>query len=320
MADSRDYYRESLERILSEGKCLKRKLAQSAYQKLLENLQENHPFFQYFPTWSAVLRFMDERRRQDLWEDKILRPIFQTYQQSNDPLWQEILLAIFWPRLELIHHWTNSWDPHDPSNRWQNILWGFVKTIEILEIDRRSDHLVRKVCNDTKNRVYREYKRTWQWEKRHVEYVEAPMEANEIDPYLLRMPLASDKPSSAREKPRNRPLDPKTAATDPDLVNIELRDTRQAAVQWLEEFAQTRKIREADLLLYIGTQIYGKPLAECAEEHELTYEAAKKRCQRIRNRIRRSVMDTKKMTDSCPHSSTSPPFYIKRAIAERSAI
>jgi hypothetical protein len=317
MADSRDYYRESLERIRLEGKCLERKLAQPAYQILLENLQENHSVFQPFPTWGAVLGFMNEKRQQELWEDQILRPIFQAYRKDNDPRWQEILLALFWPKLELIHRWKNHWDRCDPDRLWQNIHCTFLHIIEQMDVDQRRERLVQKVRNDIIHRVYEEYERTWQWEKRHVEYVEEPMEANEIDPYLLRMPLASDKPSSAREKPRNRPLDPKMAATDPDLVNIELRNTQQAAVQWLEEFAQTRKIRKADVQLYIGTQIYGKPLAECAEEYKLTYEAAKKRCQRMREKIRQWEMDTREVSDSCPRSSGFPPFYVESLMLER---
>jgi hypothetical protein len=181
-------------------------------------------------------------------KDAVLLPIVQAHAEDHAPCWRTILLVIFWPGLESIWRRKRHWDS-DPDALWANILWAFLQTVCRLDPSKRSSRLVQKVINDVFHRLHDEYRREWN--------------------------------RAARQ-----------TVTDPDeLAGRDVEDKRGAAAAtlWVEQEARIAilkahraagRISDTDFLLLVGTQVYGRSLAECARESGLSYEAAKKRQQR----------------------------------------
>jgi hypothetical protein len=235
---------------------LEQDLQASAYQALLRKLQREHLFFRSFRTWADVIAFMRNGTSTDPRKDEVLRPIFATHAEDEDPRWRAVLLAIFWPGLESIHFQKRGWDA-DPDECWQNITWTFLQVLCRIDVKRRPDRLVQKVYNDTVHHLHDEYRRTWKRANR-----EFTAEPEEIDA------LAG-------------------GTEGIDTAGIELREAQEIEINRLREHLEANRITEADFLLLIGTRVYGKSVAEYAREAGLDYQVAKKRRQRAEAVIRR---------------------------------
>jgi len=243
---SRDRERERLEQELQSG----------SYQELLKRLQRKEPFLRQFSTWADVIAFMRNGTSTDPRKDEVLRPIFETHAENEDPRWRAVLLAIFWPGLESIHFQKRGWDA-DPDERWQNVTWTFLQVLCRIDVKRRPDRLVQKVYNDTVHHLHDEYRRAWNRSSR-----EFTAEPDEIDA------LAG-------------------GVEGIDFAGIELREAQEIEINRLREHLDAGRITEADFLLLIGTRVYGKSVADYARETGLDYQVAKKRRQRAEAVIRR---------------------------------
>ncbi len=228
---------------------LEQEIQDSAYQALLRNLQRKHIFLRRFRTWADVVAFMRDGTSTDPRKDEILRPIFQSHSEDEDPRWRTILMAIFWPALKSIHIKKRHWDD-DADELWQNIVWTFLKVICRVNVDRRPDRLVQKVYCETIHHLYDEYQRAWTRAKR-----EPAMDSAEIEA------LAG-------------------TIEGIDFEGMDLRKAHQKEVARLRNHLEAGRITEEDFLLLVGTRLYGQSIAEYARGVGLNTEAAKKRRQR----------------------------------------
>jgi hypothetical protein len=235
---------------------LEQQLQTDEYEHLLGTLQQHQPFLQQFTTWADVIGFMRRGTSTDPRKDDILRPIFEAHSQDQDPRWRAILLVIFWPGLESIHGQKRGWDA-DQHERWQNIVWAFLQVICRVDVIRRPNRLVQKVFNDTVNRLYDEYRRTWT----HLS------QERVVDPAVIRKLAGS--------------------VNGVDLTGIELREAQEIAIQRLRGHLEAGRISEADYFLLVGTRVYGQSVADYAREAGLDYQVAKKRRQRAEAAIGR---------------------------------
>ena len=235
---------------------LEQELETGEYQRLLWRLQRVSPFLGGFDTWADVVAFMRRGTSDDPQKDKVLRPILRAHEQNGDHRWRTILLVMFWPGLQSIFWQKARWDS-DPHERWQRVVWSFLEVVCRLDIRRRRRRLVQKLINDTVNRLYRQYKRDWN---------QAAL-APSMDPGLLET-LAG-------------------GVEHIDFAIFEERDAQEAEIARLRAHMEGGRIGEADFLLLVGTRVYGQALADYVREHDLDYEAAKKRRQRAEATIRR---------------------------------
>lgn len=243
---SRDRDRERLEQELQTDE----------YQELLTYLQRGEPLLRQFRTWMDVIAFMRAGTSRDPRKDEILRPIFNSHGEDQDPRWRTILLTIFWPGLESIHSRKWRWDP-DPDELWQIITWTFLQMVCRIDVQRRPERIVQKLINDTFHHLHDEYRRVWTRAKREPVTDSEKIEA-----------LAG-------------------AVERIDLVGIDLRRAQGAEIRRLRKHLDAGRISEADFFLLVGTRIYGQSIADFAREAGLNYQVAKKRRQRAWTAIRR---------------------------------
>jgi len=230
---------------------LEREIAGNEYYELLRDLQGGNPFFRQFRTWADVLAFMRKGTSSDPKKDELLGPILTAHATSQDPRLRAILLAIFWPGLDSIHFKKRHWDPEDPDELWQNLVWTFLQVVCRFDVRTRPSRIVQKLYNDTICHLYNAYRRAWNRAECeiHVE-LEEPFRA-----------LVGD-------------------LEGVNFVLLALREEKEAAIQRLRMHKEAGRIREIDYLLLVGTRVYGNPLAEYALEIGIDYQFAKKRRQR----------------------------------------
>lgn len=232
---------------------LEREILQDDHQILLERLHKRNPLLRGFATWGEVVAFMRKGTSRDPGKNAVLLPIIQAHAADHDPRWRRILLVIFWPGLAAIWHRKRYWD-NDPDALWTNVTWAFLQTVCRLDPSKRANRLVQKIVNDVFHALHDDYRRDWDratWE----------------------------------------------VVTDPDeLVRHDVEDEREAVAAdlWVEQESRIAilkahrtagRISDADFLLLVGTQVYGRSLAEYARDSGLNYEAAKKRQQRAMKAI-----------------------------------
>lgn len=227
---------------------LERELRDDGYRKLLNVLRQRNPFYGAFASWDEVMRFMRQGTSRDPEKDQVLLPIVQAHAQDGDPRWRTILLVIFWPGLEAIWRRKWHWD-RDPDALWGNVVWSFLRAACRLDPSRRASGLTQKIVNDVFHCLHDEYRRDWRRAAREVV----------TDPGELAGHDAEDEHAAA-------------AAT--------LRLEQEARIEVLKAHRAAGRINDPDFLLLLGTQVYGRPLADCARQSGMTYEAAKKRQQR----------------------------------------
>ena len=268
----------------------------SAYQALLHELQQRHPFLRRFHTWDEVISFMRDETSTDPRKDEVLRPLFEAHAEDADPRWRTILMVIFWPGLESIHWKKRSWD-RDPDERWQNIVWTFLQVVCRVDVKRRSDRLASKVINDTFHHLHDEYRRIWDRTERETSVEREELEAF-VDTDELNAALAGE-------------------VMGVNFAALELREAQELEILRLREHLEAGRITEADFLLLVGTRVYGKPVVDYAREMGLAYQVAKKRRQRAEAAIRRfqgKSEDFRKTVSPSSHATGLYPVETDRII------
>jgi len=250
----------------SDRQRLEREIAGAGYAALLGRLREKEPFLQRFASWAEVLEFMHRGTSRDPRKDLVLRPILQAHGEDRDPHWRTLLLAFFWPGLESIHSRRRRWDA-DPDERWQGIVWAFLRVVCRVDVRTRPDRLVQKLFNGTVRQFHKDCSREWARAD-----VEVPTDPDHLDAVAVAAP-----------QPR-----------------LEAEDERRAEVERLRRHLKAGRISETDFLLLVGTRIYGQSLADYARAEGLDYQAAKKRRQRAEAAIRPYEENPRKSPDSCP--------------------
>lgn len=245
---------------------LEQELQGEDYRSLLQELKEKAPFLKRFDTWANVVAFMRDDVLNAQLTDEVLKPIFEAHRKSGNKSWRTILLVIFWPGLEGIYRRKRRWDP-DHQERWQNIVWTFLKVVCRIDVSRRPDRLVQKVINDTIHHLYDEYRRIWKIKRQEIT------------------------PDSGEEfESLGRSID------GVEYAYVELHEAQELEIGKLRGHMEKGRISEADFLLLVGTRVYGRSIADYARETGLNYQVAKKR----RLRAEAVIHSHKKICKSCP--------------------
>ncbi|MCG3205712.1 MAG: hypothetical protein KCHDKBKB_02435 [Elusimicrobia bacterium] len=229
------------------------------YQQILQELSRKHVAMRPFNTWMDVVDFMRKGGSEDPSKDGILRIIFQAHCVDQNHHWRTVLLAIFWPALVSIHWQKRHWDS-DLDERWQNIVWTFLRVISRLDPQRRRERFVQKVFNDTVHYLHADYRR--QWIKSEPE---TPMDLDDLSDLQ--------------------------GEEDVDVEAIERRLSEEKEIQRLRFHQNASRLSEEDLLLLIGTRVYGQSMSAYAKSAGLNYQTAKKRRQRAELAIRKFEED-----------------------------
>jgi len=235
---------------------LEQEIETSGYQMLLRNLHRRNSFLRQFASWADVIAFMRSGTTKDLRKDEVLRPILTAHAEDKDPRWRTLLLAIFWLGLESIHFQRRGWDSDD-DDRWQTIVWTFLKIIHRLDVKRRPARLFQKILNDTVQHYYDEIKKVW------------PRSSHEV--------LAGPEEIESFAG----------GTYDIGIAIFEFREEKGPEIRRLREHMEAGRISDADFLLLVGTKVYGASLSDYARELGIDYQVAKKRRQRAEATIKR---------------------------------
>lgn len=234
-----------------EREQLEYELQADDYKQLLRDLQGKNLFLRQFKTWGEVVAFMRKGTSQDPRKDEILRPIFEAHVEDGDSRWRTILLVIFWPGLESIHFKKYHWDPNDPDELWQNVVWTFLQIVCRFDVKRRPSRIVQKVYNDTIYYLHNTYRRSWV-------RMEFEVDIEQEEPFRG---LVGDLEGI-------------------NFVALACREEKEAEIRRLREHMEAGRISEGDFFLLVGTKVYGKAVSDYAREVGLDYQVAKKRRQR----------------------------------------
>jgi len=234
---------------------LDQELCGGEYRELLARIQAESGFLVRFGTWGELVAFMRNAPAGDLAKDDVLRPILEAHFASEDHRWQTVLLAIFWPALESIHWCRRKWD-RDSDQRWQNVLWAFVRGVSALDVNQRKERLFEKLYAETARQLYRQYDRLWEWKDQEIL----------VDPQDL---AESDQ-----------------AAEDLGLTALERHEEYELALKRIHEHFVEGHIKEQDFVLLMGTRVYGKSLVDYCRETGMSHAAARKRRSRAEAIIR----------------------------------
>jgi len=233
---------------------LRRELQSKKYLTILQQLQQNAPFFLSFSTWEEVVAYMRKGASDGPNKDTVIRAILSSHQSDRNPCWRTILLVMFWPGLRSIRHQKYHWDT-DPEELWQNLVWVFIQVICKIDIAKRPNRLANKIINDTVHRLCDIYRTKWKISG-------------------LEQSLDSDPTSSIGAK------------DDIDYEGIDLRLSQATETQRLQKHLDSGHISEEDFLLLVGTRVYGKSVAEYAREVGIKSDFARKRRLRAEAKLR----------------------------------
>jgi hypothetical protein len=252
-----------------ERRSLERELTGGDYRVLLQRLETNNASYGRFESWAEVIAFMRAIPANDPRTDEVLKAIFCAYRDDRDPRWRTILLTIFWPELECIHHFKRRWDP-DLEALWTNTTWAFLQTIDGIDVRSRPERLGQKIFNDTLHRLHDAYRQEWNWVNRIVVPKTEEGEGQDGLESLMGGQEAVE------------------------FAEVDLQQNQEVEIRRLRRFVSRGLISEAGFLVIVGTRIYGNSLSEFAGDHGLDYETAKKRRQRVEAKIRRLGRKQKK--------------------------
>ena len=228
---------------------LEQELHSVEYQSLLQQLQQEYPFYRDFSSWNDILTFMRAGTSDDPLKDEVLRPILAAHAEDNDHHWRTVLLVIFWPGLKSLCIRRRLWDV-EFTELWANAIWAFFEAVCHLDLARRSQRLIQKLANDTARRVSLEYKS----QKRRADF-EIPTDPEQLK-YLAGI------------------------IEDYGFKDLDYRQEQEALIKQFSEYLQSGLINQIDFDLLVGTFVYDKCIQECAQEIGISYQLAKKRRQR----------------------------------------
>ncbi len=202
-----------------------------------------------FGAWDDVLKLLHDTKVPGDLKDSVLSAMFKAMQRQPDPAWLTVMTLVFWPALEAIHSRKRKWDANQ-EERWQRLYMAFLDAMDNFVPERRPGGISTKIFCDTLNTFHAEYQREWQ-------YMDA-----EIQP----------------EK-------------DDDLESVgdasgELFDESDDRLEFfflmvkISDMAAKKSISRGDYLVLAELYAEGLTLAEFAEKHGLSLEAAKKRRKR----------------------------------------
>jgi hypothetical protein len=187
---------------------------------------------------------------REVGKEVVLRAILGEHVRDRDDRWRTILLLFFWPGLRSLQRKKAQWDS-ESERFWQNIVLAFLDVVFSLDLRATRMHPVSAIHWGTYHALYRLCESQWKRDK-----VEICTDAEFIQVHFI-----SDRARTVT-------------------------DNQAGSEEELRRHLGSGRISEVEFRLLLGTYVYGYDLRECAEGVGLTYEAAKKRRQRVLARLR----------------------------------
>jgi hypothetical protein len=231
-------------------------LASETYGALFKAFSRRSPHARRFDGWSELIASLQARVAPPDVEDAVLRDLRACYLEEPGPLWHTVLTLVYFPALSSIHAKTRRWAAF-PDVLWSDVHWAFLQAITKTDPSSCPAGMARKLYDNTFEGLRRLYKREW----RHAE---------------------REKPSGDLDFPGNEPGSP-----EPGYAALEHRDEGDRALERLRALAEKGAFPRDDLDLFLATRVEGVGLEEAATARGISYQAAKKRCQRMAAAVRR---------------------------------
>ena len=187
--------------------------------------------------------------------DSALLPILIDAHKTEAAAWNEALLLLFWPSLVHIHCKKRRW-ADCPHELWDDILASFAIATHRLDPTQRRSRLAYKVFGDTIRATYRTREKDWATTAREIA----------------------------------RPPDHETWCTVEDPTSsveehADHRCDREFRRRHYLRLLDKRAITADEYLVLSGVRLCGWTVRTCADRLGISYEAAKKRLQRVERKI-----------------------------------
>lgn len=253
-------------------------LESETYCALLRRIQRDAATLPRWPAWRSVIESLQGAGAHDPLQEELLAVILRAFREDGNPYWRSVLLVLCWPILSAVFCRSRGWSDVFDWDDGEDELWGYLLAVfcDLLETvpsetgDGRYP-LAGRIYRDVLDGVRDEYRR--RLTRRYREQQVEPEALEELSLEYQRF----------------------------ESVDCELRDAQEAMVRKLRAHCEAGRISEPDLLMLVGTRLYGKSLRGYADEAGIDYEVAKKRRQRAEAAIRRGEK-------RCPRNLARRPF------------
>ena len=185
--------------------------------------------------------------------DSILTELLSLRSESNQTI-TTILSVVCLPITEAVFSKKRGYD-FDTEELWHNLQEAFLKIIHRLDVSRRPKCISQKIYNDLVHDLHSLYLPEWKWRK----------EMLVVDGMAKR--LASKVCCGSMES------------------KLEAASEIRAKISFLESLKEDGSINEFEFLLLVATEVYRREIKEFANEQGRSYEAVKRRRQRLLKKI-----------------------------------
>lgn len=215
--------------------------------------------------WSDLRETLEQIGFKPEKSDPLIRAIIQGYQDDGEVAWNGVAVHLFWRPLCRIHRGLLGRD--ESHILFAEIHWRFLAALSRFDLSRRTNHLGKKLLNDTWSDTRRSYRN---FHGQHVQFLE-----DEID-----------------EDPCLR-----TTSHYWDRREIESAIDRHWAIERLRLLVRDGSLTRTDFQILLGCHLYSRSISEMADNLCISYGVAKKRRQRAE----------KKLQKNAPHLSPNDP-------------
>jgi hypothetical protein len=191
--------------------------------------------------------------------DPLLAWLLPRVRDQPEP-YQEVLLLVALRELDGIRSRLYYLDD-DPWALWTNITWEFLRIACGWKLEQRPQLLGKKLVNDTQHAVRHRYTRQFASNR------------------------SFRRPPPRKLKDQKRALIDAIAVDDPGYGSVDLKIDALRVRTALRNLVRAGQLSPTDYLILIGCHYYGRSLESMARRLGLTYEAAKKRRQRVTDNL-----------------------------------
>jgi hypothetical protein len=219
------------------------------HTELFAALCGRHPRLAAFGGWPELIATIRSGLPQDPATDELLWPVLQVSSQDRNEYWQAVILKCFWPSLWRLYERSRRWS-QSAGDLWQDTLLAFLQVVRERDPNHHQQGVAQKILRWTRDRLRQSYRRHWRSARRQFS-----------------------------ETDTGRVLDP--SRIDEGFARIDMGDALKAEGRRLRGLRDEGLLSEADYRLLFCTRLLGEPLRSYAAKAGLSYEAARKRRQRV---------------------------------------
>jgi hypothetical protein len=237
---------------------LYRELKTEAMQQFFIRQRYKNPLIKPFTSPGALIEYLHDRENPNLKQkNAILGSLIAAHQKDKNPIWKPLLSIIFWPAIEWVFF--RQRNPYtDNDDLFLEVYWAFCEVLWTYPVKKRPHKVASNLKFEVLNLICQQQKKNWQHQ------------------YISQ--LAQQTSRLLKDKI--------LALSTPDITAWDKPKEEELTKEDYRKLLSSGAITETDYLLLVGTKVYGRSLKELAREHNLSYEAAKKRRQRAERAAR----------------------------------